>query len=299
MISLSKRRRAILDRGAQLELRSEFDRDELGFASPYWASVSMPHKNPGAVPYWESTNGKVTLSIVPGRVMGREGRMIDAGYPFGVIPRQTLIYLATMAVKTQSPVIDVGNTFHEFMVNLSIKDGSVSRRRVRSQLAALHAANITYAGYEADEQGFRISDRRFVLTKQFDLWANWARDEQPGLWGSQVELSDDFFNHLIEGGALPVYLEDLKALGGSPMRIDIYLWLVFRMYRLRGQVHITWQQLHEQFGSSYARLRDFRKRFEPALRDVLTIYSTAKVAVREDRLVLRRSPLHVPPKDRR
>ncbi len=301
---LTKLQKSVLTRAGHVEVAKKFGEDPgaLAFASPFWASVSLPHVSPrNNPPFWESTTGTTTVSIVPGRKMGIDGKMTSAGYPFGIIPRQTLIYLATKAVQTQSPVIDMGNSFHEFVQRLSLKDGKATRDGIRKQLAALHAANISYISYNADNDGVKITDRKLNLTQSLDLWANWSKSDEPGLWGSSLELSEEFFSGLVseEYGALPIYLDDLKALGGSSLRIDVYLWLVYRLFRVKGPTRITYAQLHQQFGGSYARDADFKRNFIPALKHVLTIYADARVSVHKDMIILFKSPPHVAPNRRK
>jgi hypothetical protein len=86
----------------------------------------------------------------------------------------------------------------------------------------------------------------------------------------------------------------LKALSKSPMALDIYVWLTYRMSYLRRDTTIPWPALQAQFGADYERTRDFKTAFVEHLRKVLTVYPDAKVQPVEHGLVLHPSPPHVP-----
>ena len=52
---------------------------------------------------------------------------------------------------------------------------------------------------------------------------------------------------------------------------------------------VTWKNLHEQFGWNYGRLRKFREVFGVAVRQVLAVYTAARVGVDEHGLTLKNS----------
>jgi hypothetical protein len=67
------------------------------------------------------------------------------------------------------------------------------------------------------------------------------------------------------------------------------------MYTLRSPARPTWQQLYNQFGSGYSRLRDFRDAFLGSLKAVKEVYSDVRVDYTENGLVLLPSPTPVAP----
>lgn len=77
--------------------------------------------------------------------------------------------------------------------------------------------------------------------------------------------------------AIPVDLRPLRLLKRSPLAIDIYLWLTYRMSYLQRPCLIPWEALRNQFGADYVRPRDFRQRFLGSLRRVLRVYPRARV----------------------
>jgi hypothetical protein len=123
------------------------------------------------------------------------------------------------------------------------------------------------------------------------LWDPKSPD-QLGLWKSVVELDEDFFNALVDR-PVPVDMGALRRLGRSPLAIDLYTWLTYRMSYLRQPVTVPWSSLQEQFGAEYGRARDIRSRARLALLKVAEVYPEARVAVEPEGLRLSPSVPHV------
>lgn len=292
-LSPSWRELRLLDLQTELE-RSGEERGDIAYTSPLWARFSLPHRDPGAAPRWEAKNGGVSLVVRPGEKRTPDGSWTSAGYPFGVIPRLALTYMATEAVRTREPVIHLGDSQREFMSRLGLVHGSTDRRRIRTQIEALSACNIQLSEHASTGGGWGYRFQNLPITKGLQLWLN-DREGATPLWGSTVVLSEEFFDSILSA-AMPVYLDDLRALGGSSLRHDIYVWLTYRLNSLEKQTQVTWEQLHAQFGTSFTRQRKFKESFLDALRDVLKVYDTARVRVTEGTLVLMPSPRHVRPR---
>ena len=69
-------------------------------------------------------------------------------------------------------------------------------------------------------------------------------------WKSTVTLSTDFFEGIVQN-PVPVDMRALKALKRSPMALDIYCWLTYRLSYLRKPTEIPWSALQMQFGAEY------------------------------------------------
>ncbi len=105
-----------------------------------------------------------------------------------------------------------------------------------------------------------------------------------------------FFEEAISS-PVPVDMRALKALKRSPMALDIYCWLTYRMSYLRKPTEIPWAALQMQFGADYASdeqgLRNFKKKFLHHLRAVHVLYPEANVEEGENGLLLKPSKPHV------
>lgn len=93
---------------------------------------------------------------------------------------------------------------------------------------------------------------------------------------------------------MPIDLRALKALKGSPLALDIYSWLTYRMSYLRKPCLIPWEALQTQFGADYRRLRDFKRRFLGHLGNVVHVYPAVRLADCPTGLLLKPSPTHLP-----
>ena len=93
--------------------------------------------------------------------------------------------------------------------------------------------------------------------------------------------------------AVPVDLRAIRHLRGSPLAIDLYVWLTYRMSYLKKPTLIPWESLQAQFGATYARPRDFRRKALVHLEAVLRVYPTVRIARTGSGLRLHPSPPHV------
>ena len=70
-----------------------------------------------------------------------------------------------------------------------------------------------------------------LVAELTDFWWNPKRPDQTGLWESKVRLSEAFFNEIVSH-PVPLDLTTLKALKRSPLGLDLYLWLTYRIFAL-------------------------------------------------------------------
>ena len=69
----------------------------------------------------------------------------------------------------------------------------------------------------------------------------------PG-WNSTIVIGEDLFNEIIRH-PVPLDLTTLTALKRSTLGLDLYLWLVYRIFALRAPLRLTWRHLYCQFGT--------------------------------------------------
>ncbi|MEP6606515.1 MAG: replication protein RepA, partial [Nitrosospira sp.] len=135
-----------------------------------------------------------------------------------------------------------------------------------------------------------------AATETHTLWTPQTNDVA-GTWRSKVKLSDSFFKECI-AKPVPIDLRAYKALRGSPLAMDVYTWLTYRMsYTDRRTRPIPWEALMGQFGSNYDTQRavlDFKRAFIKALKAVQIVYPRANVQLADNGIILIPSPPHVP-----
>lgn len=98
----------------------------------------------------------------------------------------------------------------------------------------------------------------------------------------------------------PLDMNMLKALARSPLGIDLYVWLAYRMYNLQEPAAITWEQLHIQMGGTYGSTDNFARDARRELKKIKLAWSGLQYDTPRGRLVLQpSSPSVQPTKPRR
>ena len=101
-----------------------------------------------------------------------------------------------------------------------------------------------------DEHGKATVNSLIALRTEF--WWNPKHPDQTGRWESKVRLSESFFNEIVSH-PVPLDLTTLKALKRSPLGLDLYLWLTYRIFALTTPQRLSWKQLYRQFGAHPAK----------------------------------------------
>lgn len=263
----------------------------IGYMARMLVQANMPYSDPGDVAAWGRRSGAFSLIMQPGMTMDDNSQPKSIGMPYGSLPRLLLAWISTEAVRTREPVVILGDTLSAFMRELGLvptggRWGSITR--LRNQMMRLFSASIscTYDGPgQWANSGIRISD-------EAHLWWDQKQPQQAMLWQSTVTLGSKFFEELISH-PVPLDMRALKALRRSPMALDLYCWLTYRMSYLRQHTVIPWPMLAVQFGANYARPRAFKEAFVDSLRKVLSVYPVLGIEPGPVGLILRPARTHV------
>lgn len=275
------------------------ERAEIGFTARVFAQTSLPYRDPGDVVEWTRTNGNLSVILKPGpSVRLEDGTRRPLGLPFGTKPRLLLAWMTTEALRTKSRTISMGGSMSGLCRELGLPVTGLEIRRIKDQSMRLFKA---YMAIEYIEQVGELRGemgRAFTVASAWDVWtsngatpADDASDTMPFTVTLSAELYDELVSYPV-----PLDLGALRLLRASPLRLDVYTWLTYRMSYLRRPVVVSWEQLFSQFGStatSERGVRKFRQDFATALRHVLAIYPDAKVDEVPAGLRLRPSPTHV------
>jgi len=247
---------------------------------------SFPHADPGDTASFTRRNGWLELTLSATRR--------DTGLPYGVPARLLTIYCASEAVRTRSPEIYLGRTIHEFLrcLEVPITRGERGSLRVYANqlLRLIHCAVSVDENIRDSSGRVGLHIRQALFAEEARLW--WDEGEVSGQ-GSSLVLSSVLFQSILERSA-PLSTAAIRQLRKSPMDLDVYAWLVHRLFHLSRPNTVTWAQLSGQFGHGYAEPRKFRHFFLDSLRRVLAVYPEARVKAAEAGLLLSPSRPHVP-----
>lgn len=184
---------------------------------------TLPHKNPPKdKTVWTRKNGNLTLAIQSGyNVQTGE----HYGLPFGTVPRLLLFWITTEAVRTKNRRLDLGSSLTGFMHELGLNPdtGGGKRgdaKRLRDQMERLFQARISFDRKTSRafvnkkgeiEQQHGKAWLNMEIAPKGELWWSIKDPEQATIWGSWIELGEDFYK-AITAAPVPVDIRALKAL---------------------------------------------------------------------------------------
>jgi len=255
--------------------------DELAFMSKCFIQATLPHSDPGDIPLWWRKSGNYILKIQPDYVPGTDGKPKNIGLPYGSIPRLILAWANAEAVKHKSKELLLGKSLADFMEKIGFesvtggKNGSITR--LKTQALKLFSSKISLS-YENES---KLSISNALLADYAEYFWDPLHPEQQSLWESRIILSEKFYQLLLNA-PVPLDWRVLKALKRSPMALDLYMWLSYRIFNLDKPQKIRWDTLSEQFGSEYERVRDFRLNVRKHLLKIQAIWTSLNLDVHDD-----------------
>src|SRR3954470_20855679 len=169
------------------------DRDR-AFMARQLVQATLPHSDPGNVPIWTRTNGRLTLAVRPYYDRQQQRHL----HPYGTVPRLLLFWLTTEAVRTRSRILYPGDTAAGFLraLGLNPDTGRGKRgdaRRLRDQMERLFRATISFEITQDRSQ--RWLDMQ--IAPAGEMWWDYHDPNQQGLFQSWIELGEKFYEALI------------------------------------------------------------------------------------------------------
>jgi len=159
----------------------------LGFMARVLTMATLPHRATSENEFTRR-NGNLELTIWSPK---------SVGLPYGSIPRLLLSWVTTEAVRTRSPVLELGPTLSDFMAELGYtptggEKGDITR--LRNQMTRLFSSSISCI-YD-DKSKTRIVNVN--IAEEACLWWNPKTPDQLPLWKSTITLGSGFFKEIIE-----------------------------------------------------------------------------------------------------
>ncbi len=260
------------------------EREEIGISYSGFALTSLPHKRIPDDRVWEKVGHKLTLTVTPGRLPGPAGKTLSVGVPYGAYARLIMLYLQTQTIKTGNRRVELGRSMRAFLERLGLSIGGKTYERVWDQARRIAACNLVFSWQRSDGRADFLKDN-FITSGAFNVDFFAQSPGQPRLWEDEVVLGEHFHKQLTEH-PVPILEQALRQVINNSVAIDVYVWLAYRLHSLMQPTLVRWPALAGQFGSNYARSRDFKRGFKDPLRLALAVYPDARVEIREDGLVL-------------
>ncbi len=244
----------------------------LSYYSPILIQCTLPHSDPKARD-WKKTNGDVTLIVSS----GVDKNLVPYGVPYGSFPRLVLAYIITSVVQTGERRIELAAHFGSFLKEIgytgNYRGNTSAAKAIKSQMDRLLNATIAFTSDEGTEEYGEVSRGKVDITKGFVLWWDYRNPNQGSLWGSYIELTEDFLQSVLRA-PVPLLNAMLAAVKKSPLAIDLYMWLSYRLFTMQAsgqnEISLSYGRLQGQFGTGMAEknYRNFRSRFKKEFADV-------------------------------
>ena len=235
---------------------------DLLYMPRYFVNMTLPHRKVSGIVY-SRCNGDQKLKLVADD---------EIGLPYGVYARLVLLYLTTERVRTKEREFKLGASWRAFLKKMNITSTGELIQAVQEQLKRL--CGTTYKIHDV-----RPNSKSFSHLLVAEKWMH-SKD------GVHVTLSPSFFM-MTGDSVVPLESDIVHKLRRSPLSLDLYAWLSYRLFSLKNETAIAWHYLEHQFGADYKRPRDFRAKFHMSLEKVLQHKPIAPlVEVREKSLHL-------------
>jgi len=248
----------------------------------------LPHSKPKDSTYSVTTPwGRVTFVADP-----------EIGLPYGTIPRLMIAHIASTITynKNKHPgdrTIELPHYFKDYQRQLALETASghgkhSTAKAVRNQLTRLLYVAIHLVQKEKDHD---ISSSA-TFTERADIWHN-TPTNQP----HRIVLSPIIYDELSRF-SFPFEAETLKNLRRSPLALDLYFWLVYRLHGLSRHTTVPYHSLYTQFyanpNPSSQDIAYFRYLLRKHLPQVTDHYPDAHIELSHNGIVLHPSPSLIP-----
>lgn len=241
-----------------------------------FAEFMLPYRDPGPFARWQQQHDGRTATLHPtpsGSPMGGDL------YPFGVLPRRLLAWMATTAVATGSRHLNAGKSLADLARTLGLTTDGPSLHRLRDQLDRLTGATVQIQDATPGPGGVHVRGTTLRVAEHYTTWNNehrhWGLDGQDT--GLAITLSSEFFTSIVTA-PVPIDLHLLYLLGSSPLRTDLYLWTCHQLQqREQTHWHTTYRTFADTFGSRTLRPRRFHEALRSAARDVTSLHPDIEI----------------------
>lgn len=216
----------------------------------------------------------------------------EVGLPFGVMPRLIFMWMTREALFKKNRRLELGHSLTEFMMQLNLpltggKNGTITRLRDQMKRMSSSTLSVTY------DSGKSWSLRQVGMVEEAELW--WEErarqkqkgEPQPGLWNSTILLTESFYREIT---TRPVpfdmrVVQLIREKTQSPLALDLFLWLNYRLKYLNRPTNVPWEKLQLQFGANYADTRqgryEFKKEFLKQMETVRWAFKKAAPSLQE------------------
>lgn len=190
-------------------------------------------------------------------------KIINAQYsiPYGAYARMNQIFIDTEIVQKQNNVIDLGNSFNDYIKKLGLKEGKANKTAFQ-QLINYITSIITI---EVKNNDNRLIGANVPISRQWNIFFDKKNSENNLLFNSTVILDEDYANYVINH-AVPLDMNLIRIIKNNPLALDFYRYLVYRTNKLNKEISFPDRLLFEHLGTNNKNNRDVRQNVKHILK---------------------------------
>ena len=247
-----------------------------------WCMLGLPYRKPKGDKenLWRISTDYADITVEAGSRKLDDGTTAWTGVPYGAYARMVLIALQSEALECNSAFVELGETAYDVLRRLGLPDGGKVADLALEQLEKIVRCKVSFR-IGTDSKGLEINER---LVEAFEYDTGGGRT-----FIRRLKLSKAFFESL-KRHPVPIDRDAAVRIRNSPMALDIYLWLAYRLPALEKEAKISWTALWRQFGAGIATMRFFKRPFAENLELARSIYPTAQFQLTDSGITLRPSP---------
>ena len=274
-----------------------------GYLAKWLVVCTFPHSKPKEEKYTR-INGDYTLTILSGT--DKKGDYL--GLPYGAPVRLLLFWIITEANRLKwtgdySRRIHLGESMSRFveMVGYDPETGRGERgdaTRLRDMMQRLFSCRISFTRSETANGATGFSWLNMDVAPKGELWWDVKKPDQASLFDSWIELGEDFYK-AVTTNPVPFDFRAMCALKHSPMAIDLYAWLTWRVHAMKDGSSAA-IPLHgpkgiaPQIGANYGRERDFKAALAEGLEAVKLVWPPLDCELSAASLTVGKSSVPIP-----
>jgi hypothetical protein len=251
-----------------------------GYLARAMVQCTLPHSDP-KVDLFQRQDGNIILTIRSGYDPLKKGM---AGIPYGPIAKLLLVWITSEGVKSEDGVLVLAKTLGTFLkaLDMSRDTGRGKRsdaKRVAEQLNRLVRAEFGFYNVGETPLATGADEKEIPISTERSLWWSKKDPEQAALFDSFIILSPQFLAE-IKKSYVPVDLTIAGRLKKSPLALDLFFWMTYRLYRMDvgEDITVSWRDLASQFGADYSTEKNLRAAVKRALAMVAKEWKAADKA---------------------
>ena len=254
--------------------------------------------------HYSARNGDYRLTVAAGLQTGPSHLhpLVSRGVPYGGLARLLLAFVVTRAKLEDTRTIDLGRTLTAFCQTLGVTPSGGDHGRLPyliDQVQRLATCSITWQWDEYGPGRRDLEGENMFVVQHYRFYHQDGSETREPIDGGSITLSQAFWDHAV-ADVFPIDWRKAQLFRAWPMAYDLYLWLTYRLERLRrsgkAKVVLNYDHLHAQLGSHYQTdergaltpdgKKNFARKVRLALRAVAATWPALRYETPRGRVVL-------------